>query len=68
MAKEFGVSAQEEATIQAELDAMTRQFPAILQEIQRDREEGERWAERSRQRRQHTRAIFDDIENLLKKL
>ena len=68
MAKEFGISAQEEATLKAELDSMTRQFPAILQEIQHDREEGERWVERSRQRRQHTRSIFDDIETLLKKL
>jgi hypothetical protein len=62
------LNAQEEATLKAELDAMTRQFPAILQEIQRDREEGERWAERSRARRQQTRSVFADIENLLKKL
>jgi len=68
MAKELGLSNADEATIKAELDVMVQQFPAILAEIQRDREEGERWVERSRERRRHTKDIFSDIEALLKKL
>lgn len=59
---------KEENQMAAELDEMARQLPLILRDIQRDREEGERWLKRSRERRQQTNAILGDIEELLKRL
>jgi hypothetical protein len=58
----------DENAMRQELEEMARQFPAILAEIRQDREDGERWLQRSLERRRQTQAVLDEIQELMRRL